>query len=413
MARSANHGRGDQNVTDQTVTDQIRVRLYDVLFGDAILITVPDLDGSGETVQRHVLIDIGNVLAGRGGADDVYEKILRNVAEVTGDHGVDLYVMTHEHMDHVQGLLHGATKVDPPIKLNIDTVWLTGSADPEYYETFTDAKKHLDATNAVYTAITRHVNKALKEGTDPDPLLMNLLDNNNPRKTSDCVSFLRDHLTTPDHVHYVHREFDPIGHQPFHEAVFEMWAPEQDTSAYYGRFKPMALGSNSAISLAGQAQVTPPSGVDATAFYTLVEHRRKGIESNAMAIDKAKNNSSVVFAIVWRGRRLLFSGDAETRSWKTMARERVLRPVDFLKVSHHGSHNGTPKQEILDEILPVGIDGRIAAVSTCGDTYNNVPDEHTTHRLEERVTVVSTKDVGGWVDVFVPSSGPLTHKSHS
>src|SRR3712207_7480481 len=34
------------------------------------------------------------------------------------------------------------------------------------------------------------------------------------------------------------------------------------------------------------------------------------------------------------------------------SREGVLEPVHFLKVAHHGSHNGTPDGEILDAILP-------------------------------------------------------------
>ena len=53
-----------------------------------------------------------------------------------------------------------------------------------------------------------------------------------------------------------------------------------------------------------------------------------------------------------RAKELLFTGDAEQRSWKTMQREKVLKPVDFLKVGHHGSKNATPPVEILDLILP-------------------------------------------------------------
>lgn len=390
------------------MTDQIRIRLYDVRFGDAILVTIPDTDGAGDPLERHVLIDVGNVLAGHGGSDDVFENILRNVAEVTGDRGVDLYVMTHEHMDHVQGLLHGATKVQPPIDLAIDTVWLTASADPTFYDRFTDAKKHLDDANAVYTAIARH----LDASPNSNPLLMNMLENNNPRKTADCVQYLREELTDPAKVHYVHREFDPTDKQPFVNAEFEILAPEEDTTEYYGRFKPMALGSQAGISAQGAGDVVPPSGVDTTAFYTLVEHRMNGVESNTMAIDKAKNNTSVVFTITWRGRKLLFSGDAEVRSWKAMHREQVLTPVDFLKVSHHGSHNGTPDGDILDSILPVGLTGRVAAISTCLETYNNVPDGHTQDVLGERCDlVVSTEGVDGYVDIFIPEFGDPFHET--
>jgi hypothetical protein len=34
------------------------------------------------------------------------------------------------------------------------------------------------------------------------------------------------------------------------------------------------------------------------------------------------------------------------------SREGVLKPVHFLKVSHHGSHNGTPADDVFEAILP-------------------------------------------------------------
>ena len=111
----------------------------------------------------------------------------------------------------------------------------------------------------------------------------------------------------------------------------------------------------------------PPPGVDAQAFYDLVEARKRGWADNLLAINKAANNTSVVFCLEWRGWKLLFPGDAELRSWQIMNREKVLKPVDFLKVGHHGSHNATPPEELLEKILPQPNPAgrpRSAAVST-------------------------------------------------
>ena len=91
----------------------------------------------------------------------------------------------------------------------------------------------------------------------------------------------------------------------------------------------------------------------------------------------------------------MFPGDAEVRSWKTMAREKVLRPVHFLKVAHHGSHNGTPADEILDAILPADPPDdrkRVAAISTWTDTYSGIPHPPTNARLAARATVRTTLD---------------------
>ena len=41
--------------------DNLLVRMYNVRFGDAILITVPDKNPStGRTITRRILVDVGN-----------------------------------------------------------------------------------------------------------------------------------------------------------------------------------------------------------------------------------------------------------------------------------------------------------------------------------------------------------------
>jgi beta-lactamase superfamily II metal-dependent hydrolase len=131
-----------------------------------------------------------------------------------------------------------------------------------------------------------------------------------------------------------------------------------------------------------------PEGVDQKAFDALLEFSRTGLGDEMLAIDRAANNTSVVFTIEWRGWRLLFSGDAELRSWRAMEQQGQLRPVHFVKVGHHASHNGTPKEDVLERILPLRRPDsrrRTALVSTCEGTYNGVPDHDTLARLERRV----------------------------
>jgi hypothetical protein len=217
-----------------------------------------------------------------------------------------------------------------------------------------------------------------------------LLLNNNWRSTDQCVAFLRGLAAK---TAYVHRGRDLRGEHPFTEARLSVWAPEEDTTTYYGRFQPMALGVTGAeeetLTL---ATLLPPAGVDAGTFYRLVEMRRRSAVDNLLAIDKANNNTSVVVCLEWRGWKLLFPGDAEQRSWKEMNKRGVLEPVHFLKVGHHGSWNGTPPPSILDVIFPVPAPDarpRRALVSTCADTYHNVPDDQTIDEIRQRADVVS------------------------
>jgi len=153
----------------------------------------------------------------------------------------------------------------------------------------------------------------------------------------------------------------------------------------------------------------PPPGVDPEGFRVLVDFLQSGIGDNVLAIDRAANNTSVVLELEWRGWRLLFPGDAELKSWWMMHQRRQLRPVHFLKVSHHASRNGTPGEDLLDKILPLARTDdrpRFALVSTWPDTYSEVPDDHTVQRLRRRVDrVFSTRSVAPGQSVEIAFDG--------
>ncbi|MGA1829292.1 hypothetical protein [Microbacterium sp.] len=74
----------------------------------------------------------------------------------------------------------------------------------------------------------------------------------------------------------------------------------------------------------------------------------------------------------------------------------LLQPVDVIKVSHHGSHNGT-LEEIFDALLPPqGPDARerYALVSTADDSFDSVPELDTLKYYADRCELVDTRDVG-------------------
>lgn len=390
------------------MSEPLRVRVYNVGFGDAILVTIPEKLRTRTTV-RHLLIDVGNALSGEGGNDALFKPAIEDILSVLDGDEVDLYVMTHEHLDHVQGLKFAADKLS--LEVPVKQVWLTGSAEPGYYDTHPDAKKRRLQAQQAYLQIHRFL-AASEEHSNP--LIETMLLNNNvllagdgapgleatgnPRSTADCVDHLRTMGKEPPV--YVHRELDLDEANPFREAKLRVLAPEEDTSSYYGRFQPMALGdSGDGEQPAGQAAIEPepPPGIDAGAFYDLVGSRRGGFIDNLLAIDAANNNTSVVLQLEWRGWKLLFPGDAEVRSWKTMAKFAMLEPVHLLKVGHHGSHNGTPAEELLDLVFPEdrpdeGI--RRAVVSTVPEAYPGVPHGDTIDRIRERCDeLLTTEDV--------------------
>lgn len=128
--------------------DALRVRVYNVLFGDAILVSVPDCGADGKVETRHILFDVGNVLPeSKGGADEVFKPVVENILEVLDGKPLDLYVMTHEHLDHVQGLPYAESKFYKKSEgqlcslLKTKCAWLTASSAADYYDTHPEAKK--------------------------------------------------------------------------------------------------------------------------------------------------------------------------------------------------------------------------------------------------------------------------------
>jgi hypothetical protein len=407
------------------MTDLI-VRVYNVRFGDAILVTIPETAGR-RRVTRNILIDFGNALGTAGGQDDVFGPVADDIVARLAGNPLDLYVMTHEHLDHVQGPIYVAENLHTEIKAR--QVWLTGSARPGYYDTHPAARKQRIAALRLFAQTRARLGAASAR----TPFVDALLANNDTRTTSKCVDFLRERVADPADVHYVDRTTDVSALQPSTSARLTLWAPEEDTADYYGRFRALAadMGIDATddfddldgVPVKDADLPRPPRGVDAGAFYNLLDIRHSD-STGLLGIDRAANNTSVVILLEWKGWRLLFAGDAEQRSWKTMDKLGLVEPVHFLKVSHHGSHTGMPPDDILDKLLPAPA-GRAAAaghaaqdpaakkpraaVSTYPKTYPGVPDTATLTALRDRTDLRSTLDLAPgdlFVEARFPSGGP-------
>src|SRR5262249_36898098 len=153
---------------------------------------------------------------------------------------VDLYVMSHEHLDHVQGLPYADSKRAAPPKLKellqVRHVWMTGSADPTYYTSGKHPKSHKEneKKKAAFAAIEKHLHAG---GGTALTALTAMLANNSPTQTGPCVTWLRGLAADGSPPHYMHRDVKPADlatAHPFEGTQFEIWGPEEDTSVYYG-----------------------------------------------------------------------------------------------------------------------------------------------------------------------------------
>jgi len=74
----------------------------------------------------------------------------------------------------------------------------------------------------------------------------------------------------------------------------------------------------------------------------------------ASLLDRAVNNTSVMFLLQVGDALLLFPGDAQWGAWRPLLDDSDVRSLltrtTLYKISHHGSHNGTPV-EVAREVL--------------------------------------------------------------
>ena len=354
------------------------VYAYNVRFGEAILVKVPD-----RGKNRFILVDAGNWQSGRAGLNKPLLDALKDIHRRTKGK-IDLYIMTHEHMDHVEGLRAADRK---GCKFDIDTVWMTASSEPGYYDRFTDArekKRRLHNAGIAFMALSA------SPRLDADIRMMYEL---NAARTVDCVDFIKK--APRKGPYYVYRDCDLSGKHPFRDADLRILAPEQDTSVYYKsilRSVPhFSLDTaETALTSTTRSLPLPLPGVDGGAFYNLIDRMDGAFSESVFAIDKAANDTSIVFELNWRGRRLLFTGDAEEESWEKMYEHMSLKPVDVFKIGHHGSITARPSLAVLDKILPQASQKRARAVLSTfpGVPFKSIPDEATLDEIIRRTEKV-------------------------
>ncbi len=89
------------------MSDDLRIRVYNVGFGDCFLVLLPDVadDGVQATRPRRMLIDCGSISFGDSGFDtkSLVARIIDDVTDPDGVARIDVVVATHRHRDHILG----------------------------------------------------------------------------------------------------------------------------------------------------------------------------------------------------------------------------------------------------------------------------------------------------------------------
>jgi beta-lactamase superfamily II metal-dependent hydrolase len=396
--------------------NQLLIRAYNVGCGDCIYVRIPGPDGG-----FNILIDCG-----KKGDTELLKKAIDHLARelpvgsTPEKRRLDLIVATHRHEDHIKGFDSRWFE-----NIEVKNIWLSVAMDPEHPQATGVNALHALATRAM-RALTEN-GQALSPDVEmlasmygvsndaADELLMKTLPARNGIEPKFVHSGMKHGLKLPAGT------------------KIHILAPEKDVDHFYlGEELDATLrgfnGLTAALSPAAAAvpnSGAQPANISASDFNVLQSRMLSNALAFAAKESSIQNNLSVVLLIEWKGRRLLFVGDAEWEgefkagkhngSWNVMwekhRKTHLKKPVDFLKIGHHGSINATPPPAsekttsadvtpesvyaILDTILPVPKRGKPKAqaiVSTEREFYNPIPECKLLVDIARRVS--NTRDYG-------------------
>jgi hypothetical protein len=341
----------------------IRIRMYRVGFGDFFLATFP---GPDET-PLHVLIDCGVHAMNLGSIDDA----IADMQKVTGGQ-LALVIMTHRHADHISGFASGA---DTFADFTVERVWMSWFENPgnaaavSFQSTLAAVALNLQATLAArgsdesdeYAMAGNATGELGATGAlTGNAAALDVLHGGFKNKPPIDYYQAGDPAVLPDSLAKAGLTATILGPPIDPDLVAEMdgkghqyLASNSATGAPPRRFNP-AFNATAAAYPAAAFEVLSQREIATTVAATQPDL----MAAKAQQVDNTLNNQSLVTLFTFRGKTLLFAGDAQWGNWQnflfggaldtaghdglTDVAKSILGKIDFYKVGHHGSTNATP-----------------------------------------------------------------------
>ena len=402
------------------MANELLVRVYRVGFGDCIYLQIPDKEK-----LFTALIDCGTSAAANKALKPAVKHLVQNLPEdEDGNPHLDLMVVTHPHSDHIKGFdpawFNGVT---------IDRIWMSAFMDLAHPK----AQKAMAFEQSAFLAAKSLLERS---GLQFTPDVRFLLERSLSLCNSSALSAVRenlpadyprlyiardiaDHLTDAElSIHSLSIENGVTSFSGFSDddICLRILAPEWDIDGtYLGNFSPQnspftdplifgTSGYDEDIDVEGlltedsvdidveSIDIPQPENISSRDFRMLRNRLLYSAIAFSQEDDALKNDVSVVFLLEWHGKRLLFTGDAEWRgngvehgrrnsSWDVMlgrseVKDLLLKPLDFFKIAHHGSYNGSPFDDqtgwqLIEKM--VSPDRTHVVISTETEVHNNVP----------------------------------------
>jgi beta-lactamase superfamily II metal-dependent hydrolase len=355
--------------------DTLRIRMYNVGFGDCFLLFIPTEKG-----KRTMLLDCGKHMSSKTGhkiseaANDIVETV-----SSAGQPRIDVIVATHRHYDHISGF---DSKVWDPVE--VGEVWMPwteeignpaadtirrnqnrlaralwhrfGSTDDAIGALAFNSMSNAGAQTRLRSGFKGHPHHRYLPEVEVGPQAF----------LTDVLPGVTVHALGPSHDPDVIALMDPPAGEFFPDEPTEPVGAAPRAAAHRRPGSPAAAApqANSSFRDIFAARYRMDTDTFTSRYPALADHagtteidERSEVDMLAAAasLEDAINGTSLVLALEFGDVCVLLAGDAEWGTWSKIlddpASRDLLARTKAYKVSHHGSFNGTPKQ-FVDELLP-------------------------------------------------------------
>ena len=337
----------------------VRVRMYDVGFGDCFLLTF-----DYGRFHRHILIDCGTTARNASQERARLLPVARDIAAECGGR-LDAVVISHRHRDHLGGFARLKRSEAPGNILAglrpklVLQPWTEDPRLPEhpsrrrraFYQSLTEAGQ----------AATEVLREQARQFARTQPAHLAAL----AWRTFANQAAIDGIRQLSGRHRYLHRG-QPTGLEPllpgFRIAVLGPAPPEDEGSwsvlernLQRERWRALAALARPRPLRTGRLLFPPYRAWSAGLFPPPARwflDRIRDLQQDQMlsfvrAVNSEINNTSLVLMFDGFGQRMLFAGDAECDSWRQMLADARIREwvarTTLYKASHHGSGNGTPR----------------------------------------------------------------------
>jgi beta-lactamase superfamily II metal-dependent hydrolase len=323
---------------------RIRIRMYNVGFGDCFLIFLPTTEG-----EKKILIDCGSIKKKKHSMEQITRQVLQDLTDADGVPRVDIMVLSHRHDDHLSAFTRPEWSA-----LEAGEVWMPRIESPD-----DPHARRIRGEQILAAQVLQRAAAALGLSDLVSGIAANALDGASALDVVHAGFAKRvkpRYLPSgPGRVERVETPLLPgieifaLGPPRDDEALQDAEPPAEQT----------LLTGFSADSDGGQLQKFSPFGpdwiVDDPPLEDMVPDAAEVDEAASMIsiydlaaaeLDADINNTSLILLFRVGDEYLLFPGDAQWGPWQLALEDdeakALLEKVTFLKVSHHSSHNGSP-----------------------------------------------------------------------